>query len=83
MPLAVLWPTGGLLADIGIRNYGYSWWLLSEDDGDFLALGKDGQFLYVNPTWDVIIVRFGWSMGDISTGGWIELFQFLARVTGR
>jgi CubicO group peptidase (beta-lactamase class C family) len=75
------WPKG--LVDIGIRNYGYSWWLLSEDDGDFLALGKDGQFLYVNPTLDVIIVRFGWSMGDISTGGWIELFQFLARGTGR
>jgi CubicO group peptidase (beta-lactamase class C family) len=74
------WAKG--LADIGIRNYGYSWWLLSENEGDFLALGKDGQFLYVNPSFNVIIVRYGWSMGGISTRGWIDLFQFLAREAG-
>jgi CubicO group peptidase (beta-lactamase class C family) len=71
------WPQG--FADIGMRNYGYSWWLLSPQEGDYLALGKDGQFLYINPTRDVVIVRLGWSMGSLSTARWIELFQVLAR----
>lgn len=71
------WPQG--FVDIGLWNYGYSWWLVSEEEGDYLALGKDGQFLYVDPLRDVVIVRLGWSSGDISTTRWIELFRSLSQ----
>jgi hypothetical protein len=37
------------LAQVGLRSYGYSWWLLSAEEGNFLALGKDVQYLYINP----------------------------------
>jgi CubicO group peptidase (beta-lactamase class C family) len=64
---------------IGWQNYGYQWWLGSKDAGDYFALGKDGQFLYVNPAEDVIIVRLGWSSGEMFSSAWIRLFQTIAR----
>lgn len=65
---------------IGWRNYGYQWWLASETDGDYFGLGKDGQFLYVNPTTATIIVRLGWSQGDLRSSQWISLFQSISEV---
>jgi CubicO group peptidase (beta-lactamase class C family) len=65
--------------DTGYRGYGYQWWLLSELDQDYLALGKDGQYLYVNPAQQVIILRLGWSMGNLRTSEWVTLFQTIAR----
>jgi len=62
----------------GSWNYGYQWWLASQDEGDFFAEGKDGQFLYVNPDANLIIVRLGWSRGTLRSGEWIELFQAIA-----
>lgn len=70
------WPTD--YAAIGVRNYGYQWWLLSEADNDYLALGKDGQYIYVNPATDVTIVRLGWSSGELLLSEWIALFQELS-----
>jgi CubicO group peptidase (beta-lactamase class C family) len=72
-----VWPSAFRAA--GFRSYGYSWWLLSEDEGDYLAQGKDGQFLYVNPARSTIIVRLGRSMGDLRTSQWVSIFRFLAR----
>lgn len=59
----------------GWWNYGYQWWLASENEGDYFALGKDGQILYVNPNRDLIILRLGWSTGDLGSSQWIALFQ--------
>ena len=64
---------------VGWRNYGYQWWLLPEDEGEYMASGKDGQYLYVNPSRNVIILRLGWSTGDLFTSQWISLFKHLAR----
>jgi CubicO group peptidase (beta-lactamase class C family) len=74
------WPQA--FADIGWRNYGYYWWLASEDQEDYFALGKDGQILYINPHQDLIILRLGWSTGELSSYQWIALFQSLAELTG-
>jgi len=62
----------------GWWNYGYQWWLASPQAGDYFALGKDGQYLYINPQKDLIILRLGWSQGDMSSGKWISLFQKIA-----
>jgi CubicO group peptidase (beta-lactamase class C family) len=63
---------------IGLWNYGYQWWLVSKEEGDFLALGKDGQYLYVNPTTNLIILRLGRSQGELPTSQWITLFKQLS-----
>lgn len=40
--------------DIG---YGYQWWVPAGDEGEFTGIGVWGQYLYVNPAQDVIIVK--------------------------
>lgn len=70
------WPASFNAA--GWRGYGYQWWLASEADGDFFAMGKDGQYLYVNPRRDTVIVRLGWSSGELYSSDWIRLFRAIA-----
>jgi CubicO group peptidase (beta-lactamase class C family) len=73
-------PEAGWDADyrrIGVWNYGYQWWLLDEAEGSYLANGKDGQYLYVNPATETVILRLGWSMGDLPLSRWLALFRHL------
>ncbi len=74
-------PAGGWpeeYTSIGWWSYGYQWWLASQEAGDYFAYGKDGQFLYVNPGKDLLIVRLGWSQGALPGSQWIQLFQAIA-----
>ena len=38
-------------------GYGYKWWIPEDPQGDFLAIGIWGQYLYLDPVHDVIIVK--------------------------
>ncbi len=38
-------------------GYGYKWWVPEEPEGDFLAIGVWGQFIYVDPLREVVIVK--------------------------
>ena len=39
-------------------GYKYQWWLpVESDQGDFLAIGLYGQFLYINPARNVVIAK--------------------------
>ncbi|RMI29747.1 serine hydrolase domain-containing protein [Nocardia stercoris] len=38
-------------------GYGYQWWLGDGDRGDYAAIGLLGQFIYVSPKDDVVIVK--------------------------
>jgi len=49
----------------GVPYYKYQWWLPTTH-GDFMAQGFLGQFIYVNPTKKMIIVRLGRNSGDIN-----------------
>lgn len=40
-------------------GYGYKWWVPENPQGDFLAIGVWGQFIYVDPEREVIIVKTG------------------------
>lgn len=62
---------------MGVWSYNYHWWLVSQEDRDFMAAGHGGQFLYVNPSTDTIIVRLG-KEGDLDQAEWIELFRELS-----
>lgn len=40
-----------------IIGYGYQWWIPSGNEKEFLAIGVFGQYLYVNPEKNIIIVK--------------------------
>ena len=63
--------------DSPLADYGYGCWLTRA--GARLGLGKDGQYLYIDPDRRVVIVRQGESTGDFS---WVELFEQVAASAG-
>ena len=38
-------------------GYGYQWWVPQSDEGEFMAVGVYGQFVYVNPARRVVIAK--------------------------
>ena len=61
--------------EVSISGYQYQWWLAAKD-GAYLGVGHLGQYLYVNPTRSVVIVRLG-RQGD-DTSFWLDVFAYLA-----
>lgn len=59
--------------------YQYQWWIMNPGSGAFWAGGHLGQYIYVDPRRDLIIVRLGTSRGDISLMKWREFFPVLAQ----
>jgi CubicO group peptidase (beta-lactamase class C family) len=47
----------GLKPGSGPMGYGYQWWIPSEPDGDFMALGVYGQMIYVDPKNRLVVVK--------------------------
>lgn len=64
-------------------GYGYQWWIPSEPQGDFVGVGIYGQFIYVNPVKNVVIVKTS-AYADYNIDGQamkdetIHMFQSLA-----
>ena len=58
-------------------NYRYFWWLDPERPGRFYALGKYGQYIYVAPDADTVVVRFGRNSG-VSSTTWLATFRGIA-----
>jgi CubicO group peptidase (beta-lactamase class C family) len=62
------------------QDYQYFWWV-NTPDGEtyhFSARGKYGQYIYVAPGKDLVIVRLGKEEGEKGYDYWIELFGQLA-----
>lgn len=59
--------------------YQYQWWLPSSE-GDFMAEGILGQYVYVDPSRNIIIVRMGKNHGRIE---WSDLFRLIAKYSDR
>lgn len=57
------------------KYYQYQWWLPTPNE-DFMAQGILGQFVYVNPSKDLIIVRLGKKEGNAD---WWTIFTSLAK----
>jgi CubicO group peptidase (beta-lactamase class C family) len=58
-------------------SYGYFWWLDPDHPGRFYAFGKYGQFIYVAPDADVVVVRFGRGSG-VDKVAWLAAFGDVA-----
>ncbi len=61
----------------GKGYYKYMWWGIQRDEQntDFMALGNHGQFIYISPQKNLIILRFGESYGDVhGADNWVKLF---------
>lgn len=54
------------------KEYQYQWWTIPNSSA-FMATGLLGQYVYVNPTIDLIIVRLGRSEGNIRD--WPDIFK--------
>lgn len=44
-------------------GYGYQWWVMDGDEGEYSGIGVYNQFVYVNPTDNVVIVKLS-AMSD-------------------
>jgi CubicO group peptidase (beta-lactamase class C family) len=59
----------------GVDYYKYQWWLPSTA-GDFMAEGILGQYIYVDPSRNLVIVRMGKNYGRVN---WSDLFRLLGK----
>ena len=65
----------------GQGYYKYLWWGIQRDEQnyDFMALGNHGQFIYISPSKNLIIVRFGESYGEFyGSQGWVDMYYEFA-----
>jgi len=58
--------------------YQYGWWLSTKEPNAFSANGHLGQYIYINPRTNVIIVRLCKDNGKFYNEKWLELFKFLS-----
>ena len=72
-------------------GYGYQWWVPAGEEGEFSAIGVYNQFVFVNPSRDLVIVKLS-AFSDYATSldesayREIETFEFfreIARQAGR
>src|SRR5439155_25740167 len=65
----------------GVGYYKYMWWGRMRGDGsyDFMARGNYGQYIYVSPKRNVVIVRFGVERGQVDS--WQQVLQSVADQT--
>jgi CubicO group peptidase (beta-lactamase class C family) len=59
------------------QDYQYFWWVDVERPGRFYGLGNFGQYLYVAPDADVVIVRNGREWGA-ENETWLQVFRTIA-----
>ncbi len=63
-------------------GYGYQWWLPEGEEGEFMAIGVYGQWIYVNPVEKVIIVKTSADPNFMAKNyelKHVELFRALAK----
>lgn len=59
------------------EEYQYFWWVFPEYHA-FSAIGNHGQFIYVDPATDVVVVRMGRTYGSLGPFEWIDVLADVA-----
>ncbi len=59
--------------------YQYQWWLPNPGDGTFCAVGILGQYIYVDPAQNLIIVRLGKGRGGVN---WFKVLNAYSHGNG-
>lgn len=62
----------------GVWYYQNHWWISNKEDMSYNAQGILGQYIYVNPKTETIIVRLGKNYGKYSS--WDKIFETIAKV---
>ncbi len=57
-------------------GYQYQWWIPNEK-GDFVAKGILGQFIFVSPSTNLIVVRLGKDYGNVN---WVPTFEKIKEI---
>ncbi|MGV7928067.1 MAG: serine hydrolase domain-containing protein [Spirochaetota bacterium] len=71
-----------------VLGYGYQWWIPENPEGDFLAIGIYGQFIYIHPRHRIVIAKTS-AYADYNRDGddmeieSIEMFRAIARGMGK
>lgn len=58
--------------------YNYNWWIYPKQQA-FVAIGKDGQFIYALPNQNTLVIRLGKNIGHIKRERWFQLFDLAGR----
>jgi hypothetical protein len=58
-------------ADDG-KGYGYGWWIAPQENGEYYAEGRGGEFIRVLPAYDVLIVATS------SSANWDDFISYVA-----
>ncbi len=69
----------GLAGYSGLTNYGYKWWISSDEDF-FCALGKDCQAIFIHPELDLMWVITAFD-NSLDLGSWF-MYYVMGAVTG-
>lgn len=64
-----------------VIGYGYQWWVPQGNQGEFMAIGVYGQWIYVNPSKQVIIVKTSADPDFMSEGYELKHVEFFRAVT--
>lgn len=64
-----------------VWGYGHSWWSIPDgtDNPSLMANGHMGQFIFINPKTNYIIIRNGLKVGKFYDDDWTELFNNYTR----
>lgn len=67
--------------DDNVIGYGYQWWVPQGNQGEFMAIGVYGQWIYVNPSKQVIMVKTSADPGFMAEGYEQKHVEFFRAVT--
>ena len=69
--------TSAQSATTGFDSYRFFWWVDEQRPGRFYALGNFGQYIYVAPDADSVLVRLGRDWG-VDNQTWLATFRAIA-----